>query len=461
MGRFLNTDVVIIGAGPAGCASAAALSHLGHSVLLVDAGHDRGKQLAGELLHPPGVEDLRTLGFGPALEACAGQPVRGFAVVDTRREQRTTQLTYNGSSQGLSLEHARFVAGLQESVERLPHATVWRKTRLTHLHRNDAEGVEFTAVQGGEQRQVRAPLLVAADGRNSFVRKLLGIEEQHERLSCMVGVTVDASALPHPGHGHIFIGGNAPVLAYAIAEGLARVMVDIPLGSTARQLRASPELLNGVPPPLRGAILEALEREPPRMASNDTRLPRRVTQGRVVLVGDAAGCCHPVSASGMASGISDAMALQQSLRESFNNVPRALRRYVQRRRSAQRTRIAMASALYQAFSIQREDMDALRTGLLRYWEESTTGGRNSMELLSTRETRMWVMAREYIRVVGYGIGALTSEALSHQRRDFETLVRAGRGLVTSALPHLQGSARDGLEDAFATLSTRRQRWRRR
>ncbi|ADO73190.1 Monooxygenase family protein [Stigmatella aurantiaca DW4/3-1] len=459
MGSFLNTDVVIIGAGPAGCASAAALSQLGHSVLLIDAGQDRSKQLAGELLHPPGVEDLRTLGFGPALEACHGQPVQGFAVVDTRRERRTTQLTYNGSSQGLSLEHARFAQSLLEAVERLPNVTVWRKTRLTALLRNDADGVVLTVVRGGEQQQVFTPLLVAADGRSSFVRKLLGIEEQHDRLSSMVGVTVDAQALPHAGHGHIFIGGNAPVLAYAIEPDVARVMVDVPLGATAQQLHSSPELLNGVPQPLRGAILEALERETPRMASNDTRLPRRVTLGRVVLVGDAAGCCHPVSASGMASGISDAMALQQSLRESLNNVPRALRRYVQRRRSAQRTRIALASALYQAFSIQREDMDALRTGLLRYWEESTTGGRNSMELLSTRETRMWVMAREYMRVVGYGIGALTSEAFSHQRRDFETLMRAGTGLLTSAFPHLQDSARGGLEDAFATLAASKARRR--
>src|SRR5262249_9570181 len=65
--RLVNVDVLIAGGGPAGCSAAAALSELGLRVLVADAGIDRTKQLAGELLHPSGVRDLERLGFGNLL----------------------------------------------------------------------------------------------------------------------------------------------------------------------------------------------------------------------------------------------------------------------------------------------------------------------------------------------------------------------------------------------------------
>src|SRR5262249_42535463 len=64
---LVATDVLIAGAGPAGSCVAAALSAVGLRTLLVDAGVDRTKQLAGEFIHPPGALDLAALGFKPAL----------------------------------------------------------------------------------------------------------------------------------------------------------------------------------------------------------------------------------------------------------------------------------------------------------------------------------------------------------------------------------------------------------
>ncbi|HXN42411.1 MAG TPA: FAD-dependent monooxygenase, partial [Myxococcaceae bacterium] len=98
MGDF---DALIAGAGPAGCAAAAALSTLGLRVLLVDAGADLQKQLAGELIHPSGVEDLISLGFAGALKRTGAQPVRGFTVIDTHQE---SLLPYR-EGQGIALEH--------------------------------------------------------------------------------------------------------------------------------------------------------------------------------------------------------------------------------------------------------------------------------------------------------------------------------------------------------------------
>lgn len=443
-------DVLIAGGGPAGCATAAALSDLGLSVLLADAGVDRSKQLAGELLHPSGVEDLRALGLGAVIDGTHVPRVRGFAVMDSDgATHRTVVLPYAQEEHGVTFEHAAFAGSLLEAIGARVGVTVAR-ARVTDVRRNDAAGVEVVLTGEGTTRLVQARLLVAADGRGSLVRKLLGIRDHHERMSTMLGLTVDARHLPHEGHGHLFIGGPAPVLGYAIGHGVARILVDLPLGSRPQRVRDA-ETLQGLPENLRAAVLSALEAQPSRMASNDTRLPETISLGSAVLVGDAAGCAHPLSASGMAFSTRDARVLQAVLRETDGNVQKALPIYGRRRRPAQRTRLSLASALYRAFTDRSAEMQALRVGLFDYWSRSSDGARASMALLSGRETRTWSMAREYARVVGYGAASLLSEGLRPGGRKLEELVGAGAGLVASAWPHVRSAVRGQVEAAGQRL----------
>ena len=441
----MEVDVLVAGGGPAGCTAAAAMAQLGHRTLLADAGQDRRKQLAGELLHPVGVEELTAFGFSEVLNS-GGAPIVGFAVVDG---EKTALLPYAPGNRGLGIEHHALIAPLLDILERRGEGEVRRRTRVS-LVSDGPEGVEVTLSRDGQSERVRARMLVAADGRASPLRRALGIAEQHDRLSTMVGVLVDAAALPHAGRGHLFIGGPAPVLAYPISDTRARVMVDLPLGSVPDRVRSEPEILSGVPEPLRQAVLDALQREPPLVASNDTRIMEHVYRGHVVLVGDAAGCCHPLSASGMASAVRDARVLLRAMVEEENDVPLALAAYARWRRPANRTRIALASSLYEAFSSDSGEMAALRSGLFRYWEHSPTGTRISMSLLSTRETRMTVMAREYARVVAHGLMALGSGGVRAVRSPGRA-VRAGALLVASALPHLRTAMAGAVEDRLLAL----------
>jgi squalene monooxygenase len=441
---LIEVDVVIAGGGPAGCTAAAAMAQLGLRTLLADAGQDRHKMLAGELLHPVAIEELTGLGFREALSA-DGAPIVGFAVMDG---ERTALLPYAPGNRGLGIEHHALVLPLLDILERRGDVEVRRRTRVSFLVEGP-DGVEVTLSREGRTERVRTRMLVAADGRASPLRRAVGIPEQHDRLSTMVGVLVEAGALPHAGRGHLFIGGPAPVLAYPISSTTARVMVDLPLGSTPARMR-DPEILSGVPLPLRQAILEALERETPLVAASETRQLEAAYKGRVVLVGDAAGCCHPLSASGIASAVRDSRALERAMREANNDVPRALAAYARARRPANRTRIALASALYEAFCSESAEMAALRGGLFRYWERSPTGTRISMSLLSTRETRMSVMAREYARVVAHGLFALGAGSVRAVRGPHRA-VRAGVWLVASALPHVRTAMAGAVEDRLLAL----------
>ena len=342
---MMEVDVLVAGGGPAGCTTAAAMAQLGLRTLLADAGQDRRKQLAGELLHPVGVEELTAFGFSEVLRS-GGAPIVGFAVVDG---EKTALLPYAPGNRGLGIEHHALTEPLLDILEKRGDVEVRRRTRVA-LVSDGTDGVEAILTRDGKSERVRARILVASDGRASPLRRALGITEHHDRLSMMIGVLVDAAALPHAGRGHLFIGGPAPVLAYPISGTQARVMVDLPLGSTPDRVRTEPEILSGVPEPLRQAVLEALQREAPLIASNDTRTTEQVYRGNVVLVGDAAGCCHPLSASGMASAVRDARALHGAMSSALNDVPAALAAYARARRPANRTRIALASSLYEAFS---------------------------------------------------------------------------------------------------------------
>ena len=442
---MMEVDVLVAGGGPAGCTTAAAMAQLGLRTVLADAGQDRRKQLAGELLHPVGVEELTAFGFSEVLRS-GGAPIVGFAVVDG---EKTALLPYAPGNRGLGIEHHALIEPLLDILEKRGDVEVRRRTRVA-LVSDGTDGVEAILTRNGKSERVRARILVASDGRASPLRRALGITEHHDRLSMMIGVLVDAAALPHAGRGHLFIGGPAPVLAYPISGMQARVMVDLPLGSTPDRVRTEPEILSGVLEPLRQAVLEALQREAPLIASNDTRTTEQVYKGNVVLVGDAAGCCHPLSASGMASAVRDARVLHGAISGALNDVPGALAAYARARRPANRTRIALASSLYEAFSKDSSEMAALRSGLFRYWERSPTGPRISMSLLSTRETRMSVMAREYARVVVHGLMALGAGGVRTVHGPGR-VVRAGALLVASAVPHLRTAMAGAVEDRMLAL----------
>ena len=329
-------------------------------------------------------------------------------------------LSYGVSTEGrgATVEHGPLVAALFERVSALPGVTGLRGARVDGVRHAPGAVIVSIAI-GGQQHDVHAELLVAADGRASNVRRLAGVAATRQKLSTMAGFVVETDTLPCPGRGHIFVSGTAPVLAYAIAPGRVRVMVDV--GDDTRDVVAAtrdPARLRALPEPFRTAVAETIATQRPVIASNLTIIPNAVTAGRVVLVGDAAGCCHPISASGLASAAHDARVLADAIAATPHDVDRALRRYARRRKQPHGVRIALASALYRAFSEASPEMTLLRRGLIDYWSSSSRGRGVSMALLATSEQRYTVLAGEYARVASHALPALldrTRPRLPHRR----------------------------------------------
>src|SRR5262249_53374685 len=143
--------------------------------------------------------------------------------------------------------------------------------------------------------------------------------------------------------------------------------------------------------------------------ANYSVVPETVARGRVVLVGDAAGCCHPLTATGLTVSTRDAIRLRDALRESRGDIPAAIRRYARLREGPQRTRVALADALYEAFGGRTPEMRLLRQGILRFWERSRRGRTASLALLSMHDGRMSALALRYAHVLAYAMTELVRQ----------------------------------------------------
>ena len=398
-------DAVVAGGGVAGSVAAAALAGEGLSVLVVEPGQNVERRLAGELIHPPGLQGLRSLGFGPVPEGVETVPIHGFAVFHEAGELRPPNvLPYverGRPVEAMAIGHGPLRRHLAGHVAALPGVEAMDGTRIIGLELGAPGRTVVHLRQGVRDLRVSARIVIAADGAASAVRDMAGIGHRRQRLSTLVGFVCDRDALPMPGYGHVFLGGPSPVLAYGIDGRRARILFDLPIGPRGADRAAGViGAAAALPAPLRRAV-ESAARAPLSHVSHDIAVDA-VVRGPVALVGDAGGSCHPLTASGMTAAVADALGLQAALRARPGDLGAALALYGRRRRGVQRTRRLLARSLYEACSRDEPEMLVIRRGLDRYWREDARGRAASMALLAMGDVRLASVLREMTAVILHG-----------------------------------------------------------
>ncbi len=420
-----DVDVIIAGGGVAGSAAAAALSGLGWSVLIVEPGQHDERRLAGELIHPSGVRRLAELGLLSAPAFAEAARLEGFSIFPEAGLSRSIDLPYScpgsehhpgpGPTVALALDHASICRSLLATVAALPTVTIARGWRVSRLAGTPGEPI-VQIHRSGLTETIRCGLVVAADGASSPVRAYAGLGHRRTRNAVLIGYLVAEDVLPRPGHGHIFTAAGGPVLAYAIGSGRARVLFNGPLLNSSRARAAAQPRTDALTAPLRAAVGAAMAAGTgQRFVSSDVTVSG-VARGHVVLVGDAAGTCHPISASGMTMGIDDAMRLARALRSRDGDVAAALALYAAERRSRQRARALLAAMLHEALAGAGPEMGLLRAALHRYWSGSARARAASMALLGMDDVSMRSILAEFLRVAASGLVASLGEPISLLRR---------------------------------------------
>lgn len=443
-----TVDVIVVGGGFAGSVVACALAREGRQILVVEAKPGAvHRRLAGELMHPAGAAVLERLGLLGPLHAVGGIDVHGFAVYPGGPDQDPTLLRYDEirgvPPRGLAIPHPVLVETLRERAAASPGVSfVHARVEEALASQGRVFGARIVG-RSGEARDVYATLLVVADGRHSRVRKALGLDPTEERISYSGGATIPASALPVPGHGHIFLGAWGPVLAYPISATEARMVFDLPPDfSEGRRDRLSAHLREQyvplLPADFRPAV-EAAVNQPEllQIAPNYRMSAETVWVPGAVLVGDACGCMHPMTAAGMTNGLNDVRHLLAQAEEYLASGGRddePLRRYDRDRRPFFETRALLARALYEVFRSQDPGARALRDGVFRAWETSPRFRRATLGLLGGDTTSPAVFAQQYLRVVAGAMRRTVRAAPADGR--LRTLIDIGRQSVV----HLDAAA---------------------
>ena len=173
-------DVIVLGAGVAGSASAILLGRQGHQVLLLDRATFPRHKTCGEGIMPPGVAILGGLGVLPAVLKQGGMHVHGLRFRNRAGVWAQADFPPSGGSpaQGVVVRRYELDNLLLEQAKATAGVTVregWAATGALERE-GTIEGVSGHPVgQAGSAQVFRAPLTVAADGVRSLFHGRYGI----------------------------------------------------------------------------------------------------------------------------------------------------------------------------------------------------------------------------------------------------------------------------------------------
>jgi flavin-dependent dehydrogenase len=307
------TDILVVGGGPAGLATAIAARQRGFAVVVADGARPPIDKPCGEGLMPDGRAALARLGIGVPAED--SHPFRGIRFV----------------SSGLSVD-ANFPDGSGIGLRRtvLHRVMIARAEALgvSLLWQTPVTGLKPDGVLIGEQI-VRSRWVVGADGGHSLVRRWAGLNRcyydrtrfafrRHYRISPWTG----CMELHWGPKCQIYV---TPVAAHETCIAVISCDPHLRLDDA---LPAFPELLSR----LRGAEPASVERG----AISASRKLRRVYQGRFALVGDASGAVDAITGEGLCLSFRQAETLAECF--ATNN----LKRYQQVHRRLARRPALMA-----------------------------------------------------------------------------------------------------------------------
>jgi len=320
-------DVAIVGAGPAGSATAITLAQQGYHVALIDRAVFPRDKLCGDFLNPINWPVLDELDVSDDILARPHAKISTFRMSAAGGAEAISALPVQGESRfGLGLRRFHLDHVLLERAKRAG-VSVNEGVKVTGVEKN-SHGWRLEMDRGGEHFFARTKFLVGADGRNSSIARQLGVASERPKPSASVGFEIQLQKVLGVRGSveiHQFTGGYA---------GLVRVDEDtVNLCFTVRQslLGRSLSFDNLRQHLLRGnPFLQALLIDAKPVSALRSAWPlyfsaRRCFGDGFLLVGDAARVTEPVTGEGiylaLRSGQMAATTIARALR--LNDVSRS------------------------------------------------------------------------------------------------------------------------------------------
>src|SRR6478672_4172225 len=313
-----RADVIIFGGGLVGLALAAALDSSGLSAIVVDPADPapRGESSFDgrtSAVSSSSMRMLETIGVAEHL-AEPGCPIRRIAVADGLKPGGLHFDSDDGEPLGFMHENRHLRSALHARANAGKHAWLLWKSRVANVDRGD-HGVVVSLEDG---RKLSAPLLIAADGRNSQTREAAGINVARWKYAHQAIVSVLRHDLPHDHVAYEIFYPTGPFALLPMNDDKqghrSAIVWSVPEEDAAGWLSLSDADFAAEAGSAMGGFLGKVEMLAPRSSFPlGFHHAAQITANRLALVGDAAHAIHPIAGQGLNLGFRDVAALAQVL----------------------------------------------------------------------------------------------------------------------------------------------------
>jgi 2-octaprenyl-6-methoxyphenol hydroxylase len=311
-----RADVIIFGGGLVGLALASALDSSGLSAILVDPADPRPRGDASfdgrtSAVSSSSMRMLETIGVTDHL-AEPGCPIRRIAVADGLDPGALHFEAEDQEALGWMHENRHLRAALHARADVGKHLWLMWKSKVTNVDRGD-HGVVVSLADG---RKLRAPLLVAADGRNSATREAAGIKLARWKYDHQAIVSVLRHERPHDHVAYEIFYPSGPFALLPMNDDKrghrSAIVWSVPNEDATGWLALNDQDFAAEAEAAMGGFLGKIEMLAPRASFPlGFHHAAQITAQRLALIGDSAHAIHPIAGQGLNLGFRDVAALAQ------------------------------------------------------------------------------------------------------------------------------------------------------
>jgi len=316
-----STDVIILGGGLVGQTLALALAAHGLASIVVDPADPAimlGARFDGRAsaVASASWNMLEAIGLGARLDGL-GCPIHGIRVSDGLAPGGLDFAPRDDEGPlGIMFENRLLRRALFEAASEAPRVTLAMKTRAADVSRGET-GVRVTLDDG---REIAAPLLIGAEGRNSPTREAAGLRIARWKYDHAAIIASLNHAEPHGNIAHEIFYPSGPFALLPMLDDAngprSAIVWTVAAKDAPAMLSLSDRAFLAEAGKRMGGLLGALS-----LASPRAHYPlgfhhaAKITAERLALVGDAAHGIHPIAGQGLNLGFRDVAALVEVLVE--------------------------------------------------------------------------------------------------------------------------------------------------
>jgi 2-octaprenyl-6-methoxyphenol hydroxylase len=315
-----RADVIIFGGGLVGLALASALDSSGLTAIVVDPADPAPRGEASfdgrtSAVSSSSMRMLQAIGVTDHL-AEPGCPIRRIAVADGLEPGALHFDADDDEALGWMHENRHLRTALHARADAGKNLWLMWKSKVASVDRGD-HGVTVDLEDG---RKLHAPLLVAADGRNSTTREAAGIKIARWKYHHQAIVSVLRHEQPHDHVAYEIFYPSGPFALLPMNDDAgghrSAIVWSVPNEDAAGWLTLNDDDFAAEAEAAMGGFLGKVQMLAPRSSFPlGFHHAAQITAQRVALVGDSAHAIHPIAGQGLNLGFRDAAALAQVLVE--------------------------------------------------------------------------------------------------------------------------------------------------